>query len=85
MFYSLEGTGIDCHRIYESIYLDAIPILLTSELDYFYINLPVIIVNSWHDITFDFLKLNYDKYKLILDNWKKVNNNWLNASFWLKK
>jgi hypothetical protein len=80
---SPEGTGIDCHRIYESFYLHSIPILLTSELDYFYNNLPVIIVNSWNDITVDFLENNYDKYINILDNWLSNNNDWLTPNYWL--
>ena len=44
---SPEVTGIDCHRIYESIYLGSIPILKTSELDYFYEKLPVLIVKNF--------------------------------------
>ena len=81
---SPEGTGIDCHRIYESIYFGAIPILKTSELDYFYINLPVIIVKSWNDITQEFLETNYSNNKQKLDEWVFQNSDWTEADYWIK-
>jgi len=83
--YSLspEGTGIDCHRIYESLYYDTIPILKTSLMDKFYKTLPVIIVNSWEEVTEDFLLNNYDKHYNKLTQWKNENQNWLSPTFWL--
>lgn len=45
-----EGTGIDTHRIYESLYFGATPVVLASNpLAWFYQRLPVCIVNSWSD------------------------------------
>jgi hypothetical protein len=83
--YSLspEGTGIDCHRIYESIYYDTIPILKTSLMDHFYKTLPVIIVNSWEEVTEKFLINNYDMYYNKLIDWKNKNKDWLLPTFWL--
>jgi hypothetical protein len=43
------GTGIDTHRIYESILCGAIPVVLRSHLDHLYYSLPVCIVNAWTD------------------------------------
>lgn len=80
---SPEGGGIDCHRIYESLYLDAIPLLKTSHMDAFYKKLPVIIVKSWGDITEQFLIENYSKHKELLSAWKTKNVNWYKAEFWL--
>lgn len=82
---SPEGTGIDCHRIYESIYLGSIPVLKTSELDYFYKSLPVLIVSSWDQITQYYLELNYLDLKLKLDQWVKTNPKWTDAKFWIKE
>lgn len=79
---SPEGTGIDCHRIYESMYLDAIPIVKTSLLDPFYKKLPIVIVREWTEITEEFLLMNYDILYGKLKSWKE-RNNWLDASFWL--
>ena len=80
---SPEGTGIDCHRIYECIYFDTIPILKTSLMDDFYKRLPVIIVNSWEEVTENFLLHNYEMYYKKLINWKKEND-WLSPKYWLK-
>ena len=56
-----QGTGIDCHRIYEAIYFNAIPILEKTKLDKFYNKLPVIIVDNFNLITKDILEANYNK------------------------
>jgi hypothetical protein len=44
-----EGTGIDTHRVYESILCGAIPVVLRNSLSHLYANLPVCIVDSWSD------------------------------------
>lgn len=82
---SPEGTGIDCHRIYESIYFGSIPVLKTSELDYFYQKLPVLIVKSWSEVTQEYLKSRYLESKEKLDKWVKINPTWTNAKFWIKE
>jgi hypothetical protein len=81
---SPEGTGIDCHRIYESIYFNAVPLLKTSKLDMFYQKLPVVLFEKWEDITEEYLVKNYDNYKSKLDLWKDNNKQWYTAKFWLK-
>jgi hypothetical protein len=44
-----RGNGIDTHRIWECLYLDVIPIIITK--DFINIdNLPIIILNSWADL-----------------------------------
>ncbi len=43
-----RGNGIDTHRIWECLYLDVIPIVIS--LDYINIdNLPIIVLNDWND------------------------------------
>ena len=80
---SPEGAGMDCHRIYESLFLGAIPLLRTSKLDTFYKKLPVLIFNSWSDITEQFLTDNYELFANNLADWKKNNPNWYTAEFWI--
>jgi len=80
---SPEGTGIDCHRIYESIFLDTIPILKTSQLDHFYKKLPIVIVQEWNEVTEQFLTDNYDKLLKQLIEWKAENLTWTDATFWV--
>jgi len=80
---SPEGTGIDCHRIYESIYFDAIPIIKSSLMDKFYKKLPIIIVENWSEITENYLISNYDIFYNRLKLWKIKNYNWLDPLFWI--
>lgn len=43
------GTGLDTHRVYESLLCGATPVVLHGPLDSLYERLPVCIVNSWTD------------------------------------
>lgn len=45
-----EGTGLDTHRVYESILCGATPVVLRNSLSSLYERLPVCIVESWTDI-----------------------------------
>jgi len=44
-----EGTGIDTHRVYESLLCGATPVVLRNSLSHLYERLPVCIVNQWTD------------------------------------
>ena len=44
-----EGTGMDTHRVYESILCGATPVVLRNSLAYMYESMPVCIVKSWND------------------------------------
>jgi hypothetical protein len=44
-----EGTGIDTHRVYESLFCGATPVVLRNALSPLYEKLPVCIVNNWTD------------------------------------
>ena len=44
-----EGTGMDTHRVYESLLCGATPVVLHSPLDALYQKLPVCIVSKWTD------------------------------------
>jgi hypothetical protein len=82
---SPKGTGIDCHRIYESILYDAIPIIKKNELNDFYETLPVFIVDSWDDITEELLLNKYNDLHYRLQKWKEYNPDWLNAKYWINR
>jgi hypothetical protein len=45
-----EGTGIDTHRVYESLFCGATPVVLRNSLSHLYEKLPVCIVDSWTDL-----------------------------------
>jgi hypothetical protein len=58
---SPDGNGIDCHRTWEALYLNRIPILEKSTHHVqFYSDMPVLLVDSFYDIT---LQLLHDEYK----------------------
>lgn len=81
---SPPGTGLDCHRVYESIYFNAIPILLMSQMDDFFKKLPVLIISDYNQLTKEMLE---DRYTELYDNlihWRNENPDWLQPSFWLK-
>jgi hypothetical protein len=47
---SPPGSGPDCHRTWEAIYLGAIPIVLKSYWGFPEEDLPVLIVNDWDEV-----------------------------------
>lgn len=85
---SPSGNGLDCHRTYEAIILNTIPIVRTNPLDNIYIkhNLPVVIVNEWSDVTPENLKIWHEKHKhnftsktkdkMKIDYWKNIINSY---------
>lgn len=81
---SPEGVGIDNPFIYEAIFFNTIPIVKTSQMDDFYKNLPILIVDEWNYVTKDFLENNYHDYFNTLIEWKKNNPNWTKAIYWIQ-
>lgn len=84
--YSLcpRGTGIDTHRIYESIFLNTIPIVNRNELSDLYEKLPVFLIDDWKEITYDLLINNYKHLYNNIIKWKEENKNWIETDFWIK-
>ena len=76
---SPEGNGIDCHRTWEILYLNSIPILEDSIYNRnIYSNLPVMMIKSFKDIDKNFLYINntmkneYNEYqKINFKYWEK--------------
>jgi hypothetical protein len=57
---SPPGNSIDCHRIWESIYLGVIPIVEKHiAMEYFY-DLPILFVDNFNDVTEDLLEKQYE-------------------------
>ncbi|CAF3683834.1 unnamed protein product [Rotaria socialis] len=53
---SPRGNGIDCHRTWEALYLDIIPIVWNSSLNILYEHLPVLIIDDHRTLTEAFLQ-----------------------------
>ena len=52
---SPRGNGLDCHRTWEALYLDIIPIVWNNSLTVLYENLPVLIINGIEELNEKFL------------------------------
>lgn len=75
-----EGNGIDTHRTWECLYMGTIPIMKRNINNQFYTELPICFVDSWEDVTEDFLEGEYIKIKS--GTW---NTGMLNFAFWEHK
>ena len=78
-----RGNGLDTHRLWESIYLKTIPILLRNNfsLNFYNLNLPVLLIDNWSEIN------NFSKSDLS-DIYKKhelsfKENNYNSVSYWI--
>ena len=69
--------GVDTHRKWETLYLGSIPIEKRCPNNTFYEDLPICFVDSWDQVTEDFLN---DEYKRITD--KQWNLDKLKMSYW---
>jgi len=71
------GNGLDTHRVWESLYLNAIPIIEKRFYLACYDNLPLLTVNKYSDI----LKLDLNKlYELLIPKLK--DNKYLDFKYW---
>jgi len=53
---SPHGVGLDCHRTWEAMALGSVPIVKAGPLDSLYEGLPVLIVDSWENVTPELLR-----------------------------
>lgn len=73
-----EGEGHDTHRIYESIYFGAVPVLVRGNpLTHMYdrLEFPIKWVDSWSDMVLD-----WESDKKRLDEWVAANPDWASRS-----
>lgn len=72
------GNGMDCHRTWEALILGAIPIIRGHQFDAMFADLPVLIVDSWSDVTADLLTSTIESFKGRTFNYRK-----LELSYWV--
>ncbi len=79
-FFSLSpnGNGVDCHKLWESLYLKTIPIVTSSVNIQFYKNLPILVIPSWSE--FDVSTLTIELYQNLI---KKLNYKNLELEYYL--
>lgn len=75
-----RGNGIDTHRLWESMYLGIFPIVENNiHYEKCLIDLPVILVDSFKEVTYQFLLEKIEDFKNKKFNMKKLNTSW-----WIK-
>lgn len=81
-FFSLSpnGNGVDCHKLWESLYLKTIPIVTSSVNIQFYKNLPILVIPSWSE--FDVSTLTIELYQNLM---KEFNYKNLEFEYFLNK
>ena len=60
---SPPGNGVDCHRIWESIYLGTIPIVENHSVLNDFKDLPILFIDDWNIISDEYLNKMYDEIK----------------------
>lgn len=81
---SPPGAGIDCHRTWEAVHTGCIPIVLSSNLNELYSDLPIVVVKSWDEITPAFLEDQYQQYQENKQN-NTYNYDKLTLEYWTNK
>jgi len=77
---SPRGNGIDCHRIWECLYLGVIPIVIkTIHLEIFS-DLPILFIHSYDCISIEYLNQEYESFKQ-----KNFNLEKLDLMYWKKE
>tara|TARA_B110001469_G_scaffold57318_1_gene55106 strand:- start:869 stop:1813 length:945 start_codon:yes stop_codon:yes gene_type:complete len=78
---SPSGNGLDCHRTYEAIILNTIPIVRSNTLDPIYKehDLPVVIVDEWSEVTPENLQIWHDKHK---HNFGNLTKDKMKINYW---
>jgi len=77
---SPEGNGIDTVRTWECLYMGTIPIEKRNINNQFYIDLPICFVDSWNQVTENFLLREYERIKAL-----KWNMDKLKFGYWANK
>ena len=73
---SPPGNGTDCHRIWEALYLDTIPIVMDNIAFEQFKDLPILFISDWSDVNNNFLNNKYEEIskrkrdKIYIDFWK---------------
>ena len=74
-----RGNGIDCHRVWEVLYLGRVPILKKEKAMRYFESLPIIYLDEWAQMQdLEFLNAQYEKVKT-------HSSEMLNFSYWKDK
>jgi hypothetical protein len=54
-----RGNGIDTHRLWETLYMGSIPIVIRHQAFDEFHDLPILFINEWTDVTETFFRTEY--------------------------
>ena len=72
-----RGNGIDTHRLWETLYMGSIPIVKYERSHHLFTDLPILFIDDWSKINYDFLNYKYEE--IINKDW---NMDKLKQSYW---
>jgi hypothetical protein len=72
-----RGNGLDTHRLWESLYLKTIPIVIYHTHFKNMTDLPILFINDWSEVTEEFLNIKYEEMSK-----KEYNLEKLKMSYW---
>jgi len=75
-----RGNGVDTHRLWETLYIGSIPIVKRDIALKDFEDLPICFINSWSEITPEFLEK--EREKILSKSW---NMQKLKVSYWIDK
>lgn len=78
---SPRGNGIDCHRIWECLFLKTIPVVLNHPCFSDFKHLPILFIDDWSDVTVPYLR---EKYEFFKGSFNKPIEE-LDIDFWVNK
>lgn len=70
---SPRGSGIDCYRTWEALYLGSYPVVISSALDPLYEGLPVLIIKDWTDLSKELLEQKFIEFQHTQWNFEKLD------------
>lgn len=68
-----RGNGIDTHRLWETLYMGSIPIVIRDIAHSDWTDLPILFVNSWDDVTEEFLTSQIERFNTTSWNYTKLH------------
>lgn len=76
-----RGNGVDTHRLWESLYCRTIPVVRREPAHRNFADLPIAFVDSWDEVTEDFLHNEYDRICSHDWNYSKLRASWWGKQF----
>lgn len=76
-----RGNGVDTHRLWECLYCRTIPVVRREPAHRNFADLPIAFVDSWDEVTEDFLNSEYERICSQEWNYSKLRASWWGNKF----